>query len=795
MENQLTRRRPLPDRDLDYIDRASRLFLLPAVIAVSAALVAAGLYPMIGGAGRVIKRFDDQFLGGKSVSFRIPDFPERSTIYAADGSVLAELFLDENRKVVALSEVNEVTRRAVLAIEDHNFYLHGPVDLSSIVRAAIANLEAHRIVQGGSTITQQLVKNINTGPARTFARKWREAQEAIRLEQRYSKDRIFELYLNEIYFGHRAYGIGAAAEYYFNRTPADLTLPQAALLAGMISAPATTDPIDHPDVALVRRNAVLAHMLKYRWITQADYDKAVITPIKLSRRGRTANTAGPEPYWVSFVVRQFESDPRFGKTVEDRKKLLFQGGLRVYTTLQRKLQKTARRVMSTHLPNSGPKPPADPQAAVVSIVPQTGAIRVMVGGKDFSKQQIDLASQGARSTGSAFKAFTLAAAMEENVPAERVYSSGSPVTIPECQAGGWTVNNAEPGTGGRMSLWEATADSVNVVFAQLIRDVGPAKVAAVAKEMGLQGYVPPFCAITLGAVAVSPLSMTSAYSTLANNGIHCKPYAIAKVVIRTGQTLKTKPQCRRVVPARVAAQVTAMLRGVIDHGTGTRAQIGRPEAGKTGTGQDYQDAWFMGYVPQVCTGVWVGFSKGEISMRDLPVLGGANAFGGTIAAPIWHDFMLAAVAGLAPRDFPPPPAPKKGTVPDVVGLKQEDAKSILANANFVPVVKEVNSKKPAGIVVGQSPPGGYVVTLGTDVVIQVSNGKPPKPAKALVPNVVGAPVNQARAALQSAGFRVAIQYQVVSDKSLDGIVLAQQPPPGSRRPEGSTVTIVVGRFK
>jgi penicillin-binding protein 1A len=345
-----------------------------------------------------------------------------------------------------------------------------------------------------------------------------------------------------------------------------------------------------------------------------------------------------------------------------------------------------------------------------------------------------------------------------------------------------------------MNLWDATAHSVNVVFAQLIRDVGPQNVLDAAAAMGIpREHMQAVCSLTLGTgVGTNPLEMTSAYATLANGGVHCTPYAITKVLDRNGKTIfKAKPSCRQVIPPDVAAQVTAMLQGVISHGTGGAAQIGRPEAGKTGTGENYQDAWFMGYVPQLCTGVWVGYSKQEIPMRGLRVLGGGNAFGGSLAAPIWHDFMVQAVSNLPVEGFPAPPPPKSGTVPNVVGMQQPDAEKTLTKANFVPQAKQVDSTQPIGTVVSQNPAGGTSRALGSLVEIDVSNGKTPT---ARVPNVIGEKQKRAEADLRAAGFNVRVVYQQVSDPSLDGIVLSQNPRPGTKIPQGSTVTITVGQL-
>ena len=775
---------------------ARPLLMLALVIPLASFMVALGLLPAFGGAGNAVKGAAAFFEPINSAPFEVPKFPQRSTIYAADGSVLATVFLDENRKLIELRHVNPITRKAVLAIEDDGFYEHGPINPVSIIRAAVSNLRAGKVVQGGSTITQQLVKNTVTSGERTLERKIREAQDAIRLEKQYSKDQILELYLNQVYWGHGVYGLGAAAEYYFNQKVRDLTLPQAALLAGLIAAPETWDPVDYPDKARARRDEVLGRMLSLRWITETQHAEATATPIQLSDKGRTANKPGSQPYFVRYVIDQILNTDRyakwFGKTYNERKLALFQGGLRIHTTLQPRLQKLAKDAIDRRLPNQGPEPPKDPEGAVVSIVPNTGAILTMACGVDFSKFKFNLCAQSRRSTGSAAKAFTLAAAFEQNFPVGKVYDSKTPIFIPECND--WTVNNAEPGSGGYMNLTDATAASVNVVFAQLTRDVGPEHVAAVTERMGIGTDVPPFCAISLGAVDVSPLQMTAAYSTLANGGAHCKPFAITKVMTHEEKTLfKARPQCEQVLRPEVAAQVTSLLQGVVTHGTGTAANIGRPVAGKTGTGQEYRDAWFMGYIPQLVTGVWVGYSKAEIPMRALPVLGYGNAFGGTIAAPIWHDYMAPAVAGMPVLGFPEPPPPQSGTVPDVVGKKLEEAEKILSEASFTPIPKEIDSGKPAGTVVKQAPAGGTEAVLGIGVTIFISNGKGPPEAE--VPNVIGLTQEDAASALAARGFRVAVQYEIVKKNKEAGIVLAQAPAPRTHLEKGRTVTIVVGKLE
>ena len=778
--------------------------LFPGVVALSALLVAVGLFPLATGAGRAVLAFNDRFLAGNEDRLHISAFPERSTIYAADGSVLARV-AQYNRDFVPLGDIDPHLSQAVLAIEDDRFYDHGPVDIPAIVRAAVVNVRAGEVVQGGSTITQQLVKNHYTGGEQTFARKFQEAQDSVRLERTYTKDEILELYLNDVYFGHGAYGVQAAAEYYFAARASDLTLAQSALLAALIKAPVLYDPVANPRGSLARRDLVLDRLLELGWIGGAEHLEAVASPIELSAKRRRVNTYGQYPYFVRYVIDRIldEDDGRYdalGTTDEQRERALFEGGLHVYTTLQPKMQRAAEKAVETRLPDQGANPPKDPQAAVVSVAADTGAIQAMYGGRDYSRQKINLATQSRRTAGSAFKPFALVGAFEQGVPVGKVYRAESPVQIPQekCPdpSGAWTPSNAEPGRAGYMDLTEATAGSVNVVFAQLVADVGAEHVQEAARRMGVRGpgvRVGKNCSIALGAVEVNPLAMTAGYQTLANGGKHCPPFAIAKIEDRSGRTLvRARPACKEVVDPDMAARVTSMLEGVVSWGTGQAAQLDRPVAGKTGTGQDSRDVWFMGYVPQLVTGVWVGYSRDLIPMRGLRVLGGGTAFGGTLAAPIWHDFMTKAVAELPVEDFPEPPPVETGPVPNVVGLDERNAIDALVEASFTPTVQRVDSAAPEGQVVSQSPGGGTVTELGTVVSIRVSTGVPPEVE---VPDVVGLEAAEAIVALESAGFEVEVAERSVRRQGLDGKVLDQRPPGGSSVPPGATVTIVVGKFE
>jgi penicillin-binding protein 1A len=800
-----------PDRDT--APPRIRGALIPFVILSAAALVAAGLFPAVGGLGKAAKLLGQQFECGQSLT--IPSLALRSTILAADGSIISQV-ANENRIPVELSQVNDFTKHAVLAIEDHSFYDHGPVDVKAIGRALVANVRAGQVVQGGSTITQQLVKNFYTGNEQTLKRKIQEAKDAICLEQTHTKDQILELYLNDLYLGHGTYGVGASAEYYFGTTPEKLSLPQAALLAAQISSPSTYDPVRHPEAAAQQRNVVLHDMLKYRWITDQDYTQAVGAPIKLSAKKRNVNK--PLPFFAQFVqdtiLHPIPTDPNynaylklFGRSIQERERFLLQGGLKIYTTYQPQLQRFADAAVAARMPSEGNPFANNPEAGLVSLVPQTGAIRAMVGGPSYAerKHKPNLAVQARRQAGSAFKAFTLAAALEAGVPLGKVFDTPNPVHIPPGPCGpSWSPQNAERGSGGFMDMAEATAESVNVWFAQLIAEVGPEKVQQVAKRMGVVSYaynsyvsVPAFCSITLGSVEVNPLSMTVGFATLANNGVRCYPFAIQKIVSWNGKVLfKAKPHCQKAIDPKIAASVTSLLQGVISHGTGTRANIGRPAAGKTGTAQDFADAWFVGYVPQLATGVWVGYGyvNRNVDMTHSPILttgqlAGFHAFGGTMSAPIWHDYMAKAVASLPVKGFPTPPAPAGGTVPNVVGMKQADAEKALVKANFTPKVETGPSTEPAGVVFSQAPAGGAHATLGSVVTIQVSNGKAPKVP---VPNVVGKTQALATSILKGAGFVVEVVLQQDPDPKNDGIVLQQVPSGGSHR-VGSTVTIYVGQ--
>lgn len=758
-----------------------------AAIAVAFAMLPAAI--TVGDTMRAVERRLD--LAGAGFS-RVPGFPERSTIYAADGTVISSLFLDEDRDVVPFEDIPPVAREAVLAIEDDGYYEHGAVNVSSIVRALLANLVAGDITQGGSTITQQLVKKAVIGDSRqTFSRKFQEMAIGIRLEQRYTKDEILALYLNEVYFGNGVYGIGTASRYYFGVPASELSLTQAALLAGLIRSPATYDPIAHPDEARTRRDLVLSRMADLGWATEAEVAIAKSTPIEL-HRGAGQSRRRVQPFFVYYITRSMldMDDHRFdvlGTTYDQRVHTLYQGGLQIHTTLMPTWQRAAQKAVLEDTDLS-PDPGVGPDVSLVSVDAQTGAIRTMLSGKNYKRDQLDLAWRGRRQVGSAFKAITLAAAIEAGVPPTKTYESLSPYCDPRWKSEDGCVRNAEEGgAGGPMNLWTATAESVNVVFAQLALDIGPERIVDMAHRLGITSPLDPVPSITLGVEEVSTLEMATAYATLAHDGIHCSPFAIDRIDLPNGDPLYTHTaDCEQVVEPDVAHLVTAMLQRVVSGGTGTAARLDRPVAGKTGTGSDYTNVYFAGYTPQLATAVWIGFPSANIPMDSYfkrPV------FGGTLAAPLWHTFMEQAVAGMPVEQFPPAPDGINGTVPNVLGMSVAEARSALVAFSAVFVERGTGQRD---VILGQTPAAGTVLPAGSVVTLTVAVGTDVGPAGSGVgvPNLTGLALLDAISTLQSYGYTIRVIYP--SGAEIAGktwYVERQSPDPGSPTLASGQVTL------
>lgn len=650
---------------------------------------------------------------------------QATKIYSADGVLLARLYL-ENRTVVPISQVSTDLANAVISIEDERFYEHDGVDFYGIARAAVKDIAAGSFEEGASTITQQCVDNTllrDERTDRTLRYKLREAYLALELEKVRSKEEILELYLNTVYFGEGAYGAQAAARAYFNKDAKDLTLAEAALLGGLPQAPSRLSPYENPDGALERRRQVLDRMLVNGWITQAQFDEAVATPLQLEK--------APEPDQGIYRAHYFVAHVKKLLQAEFSQSLVFQGGLTVYTTIDTRLQGMAEASVNTSLGQKG-----DPDCALVSIDPRDGSIKAMVGGRNYTQNKFNLATQGRRQPGSSFKTFVLVAALEEGHPPNRYIDSSSPAAIPAKPV--WNVSNSEGSGRGMVTLETATRSSINTCFARLIWELndsektGAQKVAEMANRMGIASEIPPYPSIALGSQNVTPLEMASAYGTLATNGVHFAPMAITRVLGPDGEVVfEANPEGREAISPPVAYAATQVLKGVISGGTARRAQIGRPAAGKTGTSQNYRDAWFVGYTPQLVTSVWVGFYQTETPMRSVH---GARGFGGTLAAPIWAKFMKQALAGQPELDFQRQDKPKytwkpawdgRMTVPKLVGMAVGTAQTVAKEAGFgVNVVLRTDPRAPAGIVVGQSPGGGEKVKQGATITLYVSKGQP-----------------------------------------------------------------------
>jgi penicillin-binding protein 1A len=613
---------------------AALIVLLVVVLgAIGAAIVAAAVAP-------TVIRSQCSLASLKPISIGTNSF-----VAARDNSMLGTIPAKKNRQQLTLAQMSPWLPKATIAIEDRRFWQHGALDYAGIARAAIADIENGRTVQGASTLTQQLARNLYIGrPSQTIGRKVKEACLAMRLAERLTKRQILAQYLNLVYYGNQAYGVAAAAQTYFSRRASQLTVAQAAMIAGLPQAPTSYDPLRDPDAALARRNEVLDAMYTNHALSRGAWEYARRRPLGLDP-GTLYKTIH-EPYFFGYVEQQLVS--HYGQ------RLVESGGLRVRTTIDPRLQRLAQQTIAKHLPSK-----SDPASALVAIDPRNGKVRAMaVYVPSGERLQFNLASQGHRQAGSAFKPFTLAAALEHGSSLYSYLSGPSEMTItdPRCEDGYgklWTVHNNADEAEGTMNLIDATAYSVNTIFAQLVTQVGPDAVVRMGHRLGIQSNLSPVCSITLGTQAVSPLEMATAYATLADRGVRHDPQAVESVRTASGDVVpypQSKPNV--AVSQEIADEVTYALEAVTQKGTGTGAAIGRPIAGKTGTAESFVDAWFCGFVPQLATCVWIGYPHREESMNYVE--GFAPVYGGTIPASIWHDFMEGATANLPVEEFATP---------------------------------------------------------------------------------------------------------------------------------------------
>jgi penicillin-binding protein 1A len=760
---------------------------------------------------------------------KLPAPKANTYVYANDGkTILAILRGSQARVIVPSNAISEWVKHAIVATEDKRFYEHSAIDIRGILRAAWNDLRG-RPVQGGSTITQQYVKNAINGSAPTFARKLREAALAWQVEKHWSKDKILTAYLNTIYFGNGAYGVEQASRVYFGESARDLDPAQAALLAGIPEDPSLWDPVAHPILARARRKFVLHLMYQQRYLTPTQYRTAIAAPMPKPEDVRLPSTQSlAAPYFANYVRDQLIQ--RYGA------KGVLGGGLHVTTTIDLGLQQIARNAIASALP-----PSVGPAAALVAVDAQTGAVLAMVGGRNYHQSQFNLATQGERQPGSSFKPFVLAAALRAGIAPSTVFDS-HPVTI---YAAGrwWKVNNFEGDYLGQINLVKAIAYSDNSVFAQLTNVVGPRNVVAAAHSLGITTPLQPYFSIGLGSEPATPVEMARAFASFANGGNRVDgslfgdvPRAVECVSSPAkngaGPCVPNSPLLRPALAAtpdlsqQRAAIIDNMLQGVVQYGTGTAAGIpGRQVAGKTGTTENYGDAWFVGFTPQIVAAVWVGYPNKLIPMTTE--FHGRTVEGGTYPALIWKAFMTNALSylNLPPLSFTPPPsltgAPitvtfrngklerdnglcrvtssldfypgyeppladcKKNEVdvPDVRGATLTAAKARLYKQPLLSTVvyKPALPGQRVSVVVGQIPLGGTLSAWDKVTLVL------PKAQHGIVPRLVGLPLAQAQARLSALKLDVRVQG------GGPGTVVSQEPAAGVAAAPGMHVVLSVRR--
>ncbi len=669
---------------------------------------------------------------------------------------------NQSRVIVRSDQISPLMKQAIVAIEDQRFFEHRGIDVRGVMRAVWADIRNKSVVQGGSTITQQFIKNAYVHSAPSITRKLKEAALAWQLEQRWSKDKVLTAYLNTIYFGNGAYGVQQASQVYFGHNAKMLNLPQAALLAGIPQNPSRYDPVANPKAARARRRQVLQKMWELGDITHREFNWAMTAGLPRGQNVGLPGIRGPEPaqYFVNYVKQQLVD--RCGSSQ------VFGGGLRVRTSIDLGLQKIARKSIAKWL-----RDPDGPSAALVAVDARDGHVLAMVGGNNFYKSQFNLAVQGERQPGSSFKPFVLATALEDGVSPDTKLTS-KPVAIP---AGDrvWVVNNYEGAYLGTIDLTTATAYSDNSVFAQLTDLVGPGAVAETAHKLGITSPLRPYFSIGLGAQAVNPLEMARAFATFANGGYRIDgsitgDHARAVLAVANGSRGcrgENEPVKTRVISPQTAEIVNSLLQRVVTEGTGRRAALpdGRPVAGKTGTTENYGDAWFVGYTPQLVAAVWVGYpNKLQPMMAEFH---GDPVAGGTYPALIWRSFMQSALDYL--HDPPEYFTPEPSTYGQALPVVQRDGQIMLDNGNC----RLVRS------------------------IVYLPGAAPPKtadckPNEVEVPSVVGQTVEEAKARLAQQPLRTALVYRPAAPLERPGVVLRQFPRSGTLS-SYDEVTLVLGK--
>jgi penicillin-binding protein 1A len=836
---------------------AVRLVLLAVIASATAGLVSVLVLPAAVFATQAVETVERDV-------FDVPPLPsaerliENSFLYASDGSEIAEISFNESRLVVSLDVIPEDLINAVIATEDTSFWTHDGVNLESIARAAVGNVIAGEIQSGASTITQQFVKNTYIDQDRrseqSYDRKLQEALWAVQIEQRLSKEEILEGYLNRIPLGQGVYGVGKASERYFSVPVQDLSLGQAATIAAMIRSPEGNNPLTNPDNARTRRDIVLSQMASEGFVSSDQAGAIIGTALELDARDPAATS---EPWWVDFVTRQLYKQAAadtmgipqdlldaLGATEEDRITSVFQTGLRIYTTLDPMRQAAAIAAITDNLTYDGePREEVarEPFGGLVSVVPGDGAITTMaIGPVEYGScsEPIGFDAEGralcdltkfnplvpgdagstrtGRQPGSSFKPILITAALEAGFPPGWTADARSGQLI-EGPAGcsnqeAWRPNNFGGG-GDYLDMYSGVKASSNVFHAQLISEVGPAKVIDTAYRLGIfASEIKYACAIALGSGEVFPLEMATAYATLAARGMFCQPYAISRIETRAGKLLyEHTPDCKQTVDREVADRVIDIMRGPVTSG-GTAPQITgqlspHPVRGKTGTTQDYRDAWFVGYVPQLATAAWIGYPNGtttfscelnpkqcarvsnqcfevneaantrgcvETRFLTAQTIGGqyrSRVFGGTIPAPMWSQYMRAALVDVQPGRFRSPGPQRSATVPDLSELLSiAEMREIVEGVGLRLFVLQVEDFRTENTYLRQLPLQDERVPAGSAVIVELSDAAGTQP---LVPNFVGMTVTLATNLARESGFALVKSDRTSINESDQDIVLEQ----------------------